>query len=531
MPAERSSNRSSNLPSHLVSPGTTSENPARRIAVVGAGWAGLAAADFMAEQGYAVDVYESAPQAGGRARGLQFEVDGRTYNLDNGQHLIVGAYRECLGLIRRTARDGQLDSRPMNLNSVSGLSLRAPRLPAPLHLLAAAAGARGLSLASRWAMGRMMIYLRLRSWRTNAPTVADLLLQQRQPAALVTSVWWPLCIATLNTEPALACAQTFVNVLRDTLGGRQSDSDFVVTQASLSELFVDPLLERLARHGAQLHLRHTVRALERSEHRWFVQGERGRSQPFDQLVLALPPANSARLLVPLLGNPEKAVPNAQLSALIEALDTFEYEPIATVYLWWPSASVGRSDGRGEHRSACDDLGRQGSNGDQYDGSGKHHALNGSHRHDPIIPAWIQLNDSQPNRHPGQWLFDRGVQHGHRIASVVVSTAARVLGASAEFGNDRVHLGAAVADQVVDQLGLPAPMAYRTVIEKRATIRCTPGRPRLAHDSAQGVLDGLWLAGDYAWPQYPATLEGAVRSGLAAAKACLQSSGNGSRATV
>jgi uncharacterized protein with NAD-binding domain and iron-sulfur cluster len=62
---------------------------------------------------------------------------------------------------------------------------------------------------------------------------------------------------------------------------------------------------------------------------------------------------------------------------------------------------------------------------------------------------------------------------------------------------------------------------RTVTEKRATFRCTPDRPRIECDAFAADLPGLWLAGDYAWPDYPATLEGAVRSGRLAAELALQ----------
>ena len=80
----------------------------------------------------------------------------------------------------------------------------------------------------------------------------------------------------------------------------------------------------------------------------------------------------------------------------------------------------------------------------------------------------------------------------------------------------------VARQLEQQLGVAAPVAARTINEKRATFSCVPGRPVADHKHIDGhpLPAGLRLAGDYCWARYPSTLEGAVRSGAAAAAAVL-----------
>ncbi len=101
---------------------------------------------------------------------------------------------------------------------------------------------------------------------------------------------------------------------------------------------------------------------------------------------------------------------------------------------------------------------------------------------------------------------------------------RTEGSNSRF-ND--HIGfrrdqplADVAFQLVDELGLPAPSQLSLIHEKRATFACTPQRPRLAPDAAWRQLPGVALAGDYTYADYPATLEGAVRSGRIAARKIL-----------
>jgi predicted NAD/FAD-dependent oxidoreductase len=101
-----------------------------------------------------------------------------------------------------------------------------------------------------------------------------------------------------------------------------------------------------------------------------------------------------------------------------------------------------------------------------------------------------------------------------LASVVVS-------APGTQWRDPAGLQAAVIRQVCTELSLPEPDAVRTVTERRATPTCTPDRPRIDADALKAMAPGLWLAGDWVWHQYPGTLEGAVRSGEAAAQHAIE----------
>src|SRR5690606_27293331 len=139
----------------------------------------------------------------------------------------------------------------------------------PLSPLIALLRAKGLSAGARWAMVRALAQLRLRNWRVPAgvTTVAQWYVHARQPQELVERVWQPLAISALNTPADSACAATFIRVLRDSLGGPASASDFVLPQRDLSDLFVDPAIAWLRQHGATLMLRTDVRRLERGSSR------------------------------------------------------------------------------------------------------------------------------------------------------------------------------------------------------------------------------------------------------------------------
>jgi len=127
------------------------------VAIVGAGYAGMAAAVALAERGIAVSVYEAGPVPGGRAR----RVTSRGRSLDNGQHLLVGAYRELLALMRTVGVPETAVLRmPLELRYARGFALRALPLPAPFGLLGGLLFARGLPLTERLGAVRFMRALR-----------------------------------------------------------------------------------------------------------------------------------------------------------------------------------------------------------------------------------------------------------------------------------------------------------------------------------------------------------------------------------
>lgn len=440
------------------------------VIVLGAGWAGLAAAVELTAAGHPPLVIEAAPHPGGRAKGLSIPLAGARRELDNGQHLLLGAYRQWLRLASIVGARQQQDFErmPMHLLGAAGLSLRSARLPAPWHLLGALLGARGFSLRERWAIAALMTRLRLSGWQVPAgETVEALLKRLRQPATLCSKLWHSLVLATMNTHPSAACAQTFANVLRDSLGGDANAADFILPSRTLSQVFPDHAARWIQNRGASLLCGVTVRSLQQTQGRWQVQTSAGRWLA-DQVVIALPAHASARLIVPLSG----AHPG--LAEVATTLARLEYDSIATVYLAWPAGSISQ------------------------------------------LPRCLMLDESPDT--PGQWLFDRGVHGQERLAAVVVSLG----GNFGDFESD--SLAAKVAQQLVVQLDLPVPLDAKAVIDRRATFRCTPDRPKIRADAlssphtpgSNSMLERLTLAGDYVYPDYPATLESAVRSGIAAA---------------
>src|SRR5688572_30654102 len=177
----------------------------RQVAVIGAGYAGIAAAVELVRAGVAVTLFEANRVAGGRARRVEY----RGTLLDNGQHLLLGAYRETIDLMRAVGVSANALRRfPLTLVIPGHLELRAPKLPAPLNVAWALLTAKGLTLRDRWAAIRLGARLRGRDkWggRDNSGLTVDQLLKRyEQTPRLNALLWGPLCVSALNTPTSQA---------------------------------------------------------------------------------------------------------------------------------------------------------------------------------------------------------------------------------------------------------------------------------------------------------------------------------------
>ena len=443
----------------------------RKVAVIGGGWAGCAAALTLLDQGMQVSVFEAARTAGGRARRIAH--DGHV--LDNGQHILLGAYRQTLRMMRRVGVDPDVALYRLPLQMPyppgSGMSFVAAPLPAPLHLLWALLRARGLSKHDKLAMARFSSAARWMGWQlTTDCSVAELLERFDQTDRLTQLLWRPLCLAALNTAPERASAKVFLAVLRDSLGGRRHASDMLLPRWDLSALFPEPALRYLTARGAQVHLGHRISTISAAGFatesvtnsatnsppaQWHLHSEQAAPAVFDAVVIATEPVQATRLLAGMAA-PELA--------------DFSYEAITTCYL-------------------------------QYATEFK------------LARPFFALLDDPTQQHWGQFVFDRGAINPAQagLLAVVISASA----AASESGH--AALTKAISVQLALALKLPqlaSPHWTQVITEKRATFACTPGLQRPTNTTGHA---GLVIAGDYTAGDYPATLEGAVRSGIQAAR--------------
>ena len=254
----------------------------RRVAVVGAGYAGMAAAVTLAERGAQVSVFESGPLPGGRAR--RVTIQGQT--LDNGQHILVGAYATLFSLMRTVGVPADAVLRiPLELRYADGFKFRAYYFPAPLGLLAGLLLAHSLPWRERIGAVRFMLAMRRQAFRLAEDcSVSALLARHVQHGRIGHYLWKPLCISALNTPPEFASANVFLTVLRDTLASDAEASDLILPRVDLSRLFPEPATQWLRSKGAQVRFETTVRDLAPLK------------SAYDAVILAVGPHHEASTL-------------------------------------------------------------------------------------------------------------------------------------------------------------------------------------------------------------------------------------------
>lgn len=428
--------------------------------IVGAGWAGLATAVTLSQTGIPVNVYESARQIGGRARRVPFEQS----TIDNGQHLLLGAYHETLALLQSIGVDIDqvLLRQPLQLVSKSPggntVALQAPTLPAPLHLFWSLLTAGGFSARERWYATRFGMKLKLgRLLSQRDISVSELLRQQEQPAALCHALWNPLCLATLNTPPSEASAEVFIRVLTDAFLQQRQDSDLLFARTDLSNILPDPAVNYIEEQGGQVHLGQRITALEIHNQRLTAVWCHDQRYPAKQLVLAIPPHAIRTLLEP----------HSDLASLKALLQQFDYEPICTVYLQYPTSVR-------------------------------------------LPLPMLGLRDTI-----GQWAFDRRFCQQPGLIAVVISARGTHMNLS---NPELINVISAELAQLFPTW--PAHDAAQVIREKRATFACRVNINQHRPANHTGI-EGLWLAGDFTTTGYPATLEGAVRSGVQCARQIAQ----------
>ncbi len=393
------------------------------------------------------------------------ELDGHRHTLDNGQHLLIGAYTAVAKLLAQcgVTLDSVFVRRPFEITYPDGMCLRAARLPAPWHLVGALLTARGFQWQDRLALARLLPQLKAQDWTVAPDRAAGPWLRQlRQTPRLIDRVWRPLTLASLNTPLDEASAQAVATVLRDSLGAAAPASEMWLPRSDLSAAYCPRRSSaRCTRRAAKSGRNHRVDLARRSDQGWTLAVRAGgdhASLSVDALVYAAPAAQLQRVF---------GLHTDALRQTLRMIERFRYQPITTIYL----------------KYAPDE---------------------------PRLPALFNaLEDNVLHGHYGQWAFNRGALDAANrgVLAVVISSG----GVEEEPTLDA--LCDAVARQMCDVYRLPTPLAARAIIERRATLACVPDLERPAQST---VLPRLALAGDWTASEYPCTLETAVRSGTAAA---------------
>lgn len=426
------------------------------VAIIGGGCAGLSAAATLVERGHQVTLFESAMQLGGRARSVAVETNGLLQILDNGQHILLGAYSETLGLLKKVGvSEHQVFLRlPLEIRMQADTGKTVFRfksfhwLPAPFHLLLGVIFCRGLNFSERINAIKLMRYLKNNDYQITADKPLVLfLINHLQSKKLIQYLWEPLCLAALNTPLEKASTRVFLNVLRDSFSGSKHHSDFLLPRLDLSQILAEPLANFVQSKGGTIKFNQRVRYITQHEQGFSLETRHGKYD-FSHVIIATSPVRVAKLISKL----------PKLNHVVSQTDSYEYQPIYTIYLQYPANTK--------------------------------------------LPAAIHgLSNST-----SQWVFDRGILCGqHNLIAVIVSAE----GKHQKLTQDQL------AFEVAKELNrafpnLRKPLWHKVIAEKRATFSCVP---KLERPTNRSLVQNLYFAGDYTYADYPATIEGAVRSGI------------------
>lgn len=432
---------------------------ARTAIVAGGGIAGIATALHLADRGVAVTLLEARRRLGGRATSF---VDAKTGDeIDNCQHVVLGCCTAYLALCERL---GVLDRFEWHAEQfwveAGGREsvIRPGRLPAPGHFAGSFLAARFLTAGEKAAIGAGMIAIGAADRAAwRGRTFADVLARLRQPQGAVQRFWRPVVVSACNAEPERADAGLALKVFQDGFLAGADEARMGLSLVPLARLY-DAAAEAIAAAGGSVRHGVSVERLWRGG----VVTAAGDTLVADAVVCALPPERAARVVDPAerRGDPR-----------FIALDAIEHTPILGVHLAFDRPVMARP-----------------------------HAV---------------LVDR-----PTQWAFAKPPSDGRFPIHAVVSAA-----------DEWMDLPeATIVRRVMEDLEACFPQAWggrpptllhaRAVKERRATFAPTPAfeatRPTTAGSDGRGII----LAGDYVAVGWPATMEGAARSGARAAEATL-----------
>jgi len=431
-----------------------------RIAVVGGGLAGLAAALECADAGAEVTLYEARSRLGGAT----FSVRRQDHWIDNGQHVFVRACSAYLDFLKRLgARElVSLQPRlrvPVLCEASRPALLRRSGLPAPFQLVTSVLRYRPLATGERLAALRAAAAMRRLDPDDPAldeQNFAEWLHERGQSERTITSLWELIALATLNVRVAEASLASALKVFRTALLETTDGGDIGVAEVPLQELHGEAAGAALAEAGVRVELAAGVRAVRSEQSGFRLELARG-VEGADTVICAVPHHAASELL------PAGAVDGG-------ALERLGASPIVNLHLHYDRPVLA----------------------------------------EPLAAAL----DS-----PVQWLFDRtsasGVDRG-QLVTVSVSAARDEIRSPLRALRERFEPALArllPAAQKAELLDLAVTR------EPRATFRAAPGSRRL-RPAARTNLHGLYLAGAWTDTGWPATMEGAVRSGLAAAELAL-----------
>ena len=439
------------------------------VVVVGGGLSGLAAAVHLTSRGIPVVLLEQRKVPGGRAYSFVDESTGTV--IDNGQHVLIAGYTATMDFLGMIGTRDRLtvQRRPelMFHHPERGFCrFRLPHLPAPLHLLGGILTTGLFSAADKLRLIRAGRALgSFSAEREGGMTVEAWLDSLGQSAETKRSFWEPLAVAIMNEHIGVASALVFTRALRTAFLSGPGASALAIPAVGLSDLYVDPARSFIEKHGGRVRCSADVTAsLAGGDAVTAVRLRDGETIACSALILAVPSYRAAGLLPDRLRE----------GGFLAAAASIPVSPIVSIHLWFERDFM-----------TCESLG--------------------------VIGRRIQWVFNRKKIAPGS-----ETKTGGHVSTVISAAHAFV-----DTGND--DLARIALEDLRSVFGADMGHAVHAVVirEKRGTFSCTPEVERI-RPGPDTPIANLFIAGDWTDTGYPATIEGAIMSGLRCADRILLS---------
>ena len=431
------------------------------IVIIGGGWAGIAAAVQAVRHGMQVVLVEERPYLGGRARSFVDRTTGEV--IDNGQHLMMGAYRATLRTIAALGTTSKYRAqRALHVRFVEpggmmdDLDASAFGLRGKLGVALGILRLRRISLRGRLAALRFALTLQLGVVETKGRTCMEMLRAEGQPDDVITRLWEPIVLATLNAPMDKADASLLTGVLGRAFFGAASDSALLIPTDGLSA-FIDPVTAMVEAAGGRVLTSTSVDVI-RAEDRCVVDVVLSNGQRINPagVICAVPPRALSRI---------DGAPRIEIDGLT-------YSPIVSIYLWYDK-------------------------------------------------AWLDDEFVAVLGTTIQWVFNRR-RMVHASADVTAAYPGHIA-LTISAGSDLVE---SPADDIIAACDAELRTVFRgmdgirllhglVIKEKAATMLATPD-VEAQRPPCTTHITNLMLAGDWTNTGLPATIEGAAQSGITAA---------------
>lgn len=426
----------------------------KKVIILGAGVAGISTAVNLADKNISLKVFEASSKPGGRAMSLVDKKSGDI--IDNGQHILIGAYKEFLKICQELGAMKYLKKMPMKVKFIfpdkSRVVLNPEILPGKLGMLA---GLLNMNISWKSKKNALKFLIKLNISKDDYLGISsyDFLKKFKQTDELINILWEPLVVATLNASLRESDASLLAAVIRQGLLPGPKASRIYFPYYGFNKIY-DLFNKYLKKHKAEIHFKSSVKELviENGKAKGVILSN-GETHYADYIISAMP----AKRLKAVLG--ENLLPE------LRYINNYEYTPIVSLYLW-------------------------------YD-------------REIMEEEFVALLETQ-----AQWIFKyKNPDNKHQnIYSIVISNAENLLDFSSE---EILNICLEEIERVLPIAKEAKLESWRLFRDKKATISPAPAI-QFIRPHTKCSIENLYLAGDWTQTYLPATIEGAARSGKAAA---------------